>query len=68
MLSQKNAQIQAEYMTNQRGNQAVVRSQGVGGSREIGNKQIDPVEVRADRGRRGSLDVGALIRAQFSES
>jgi hypothetical protein len=64
----ENAQIQAEYMTSQRGNQAVVRSQGVGGSREIGNKQIDPVEVRADRGRRGSLDVGALIRAQFSES
>ncbi len=63
----ENATVQAEYMTSDRGDKPVVESQGVGGSREIGNKQVDPIEKRADAGRRGSLDVAGLINAQFGE-
>jgi len=61
------AQVHAEYMTSERANKAVSESQGVGGSREIGNRQVDRRELRSDRGRRGSLDFPGLIRAQFGD-
>ena len=61
------AQVHAEYMTSERAGKAVSESQGVGGSREIGNKQRDTRELRSDRGRRGSLDFPGLIRAQFGD-
>ena len=69
----ENASVQAEFMSSTRGgvDKAVADSQGVGGSREISGRQIDPqgVEQSADVGtRRGSLDYSGLITAAFENA
>jgi len=61
----ENVNIEVENIRTIRGGEAVARSQGVGGSRQI-SAQIDEVELLADSGaRRGSLDFPGLISAAF---
>ena len=62
------AGVAAQFMSTVRGGEAVSLSQGVGGAREIPDRQEDSVEQAADagkNGRRGSLDFPGLITAAF---
>jgi len=62
----ENADIEVEYMSILRGGEAVALSQGIGGSRQVNNIQIDDVELQADSGtRRGALDFAGLISAAY---
>jgi hypothetical protein len=64
----EDATIAVEYMSTERAGEAVGLSQGVNGTREIPNRQIDSVELAADSGRsgrRGSLDFPGLISAAY---
>jgi hypothetical protein len=64
----ENANVDCEFVSSRRGGEAVAKSQGVGGAREIPNRQIDAVEQRTDAGRggrRGALDFPGLISAAY---
>lgn len=58
--------IEVEYMSIIRGGEAVAKSQGVGGGRQIPGIQLDVAELEADSGlRRGALDYPGLISAAY---
>lgn len=60
------AEVQVEYISETRGGEAVARSQGVGGSRQLAGAQFDEAETLADTGaRRGALDFPGLISAAY---
>lgn len=62
----ENANVDVEYISEQRGGEAVSLSQGVGGSRQLAGVQIDEAELLADSGsRRGALDFPGLISAAY---
>lgn len=62
----QNCSIDVEFVSTIRGGEAIVRSQGIGGGRQLAGTQIDSVELQADSGvRRGSLDFPGLISASF---
>lgn len=61
----ENASVEVTAIKTLRGGEAVAKSQGTGGSRQI-PLQLDEVELMADSGiRRGSLDFPGLISAAF---
>ncbi len=65
-LITEDADLEVEYMSILRGGEAIALSQGIGGSRQVSNIQIDDVELAADSGtRRGALDFPGLISAAF---
>ncbi|MAE87508.1 MAG: hypothetical protein CMB80_32545 [Flammeovirgaceae bacterium] len=62
------AGIDCEFISSRRANEAVALSQGVGGGRQIDNRQLDDIESAADAGksgRRGALDFPGLISAAY---
>jgi len=60
------AAVQVEYMSTIRGGDAVAKSQGAGGGRQLAGLQFDEVEGWADSGvRRGALDYPGLISASW---
>ena len=62
------AGIDCEFISSTRANEAVAKSQGVGGSRQIDNRQMDDIETATDQGksgRRGSLDFPGLISVAY---
>lgn len=62
----QSASIDVEDVFVMRGGEAVVKSQGLGGGRQIAGAQIDEAEIAADVGlRRGALDFPGLISATF---
>ena len=64
----EDAGIDVEYISTERAGEAVALSQGVNGTREIPNRQLDSVESAADAGksgRRGALDFPGLISAAY---
>ena len=62
----ENCKIAVETIKTIRGGEAVAKSQGVGGGRQIAGIQFDDIETLADSGsRRGSLDFPGLINASF---
>lgn len=62
----ESAGVDVEYISTQRGGEAVALSQGTGGGRQIPGIQTDDVELQADSGvRRGSLDAAGLISAAY---
>lgn len=62
----ENCKINVETVYTLRGGEPVVKSQGVGGGRQLAGTQIDDIELAADSGlRRGSLDFAGLINASF---
>jgi hypothetical protein len=66
----ESANIDCEFVSSTRNNEAVSESQGVGGGRKIPDnvRDRDAVEREADIGnRRGVLDVEALISAAYKD-
>ena len=64
----ENANIDCEYVSSTRANEAVAESQGVQGAREIPSRDTDTIEQAADAGksgRRGALDFPGLISAAY---
>ncbi len=60
------ASVDVESISTIRGGEAVAKSQGVGGGRQIANVQFDDIETQADSGLRlGGLDFGGLINAAY---
>lgn len=57
--------VDVEFISTLRGGDAVAKSQGAGGARQI-SADIDDVELAADTGsRRGALDFPGIISASF---
>jgi hypothetical protein len=62
----ENATLDVEFISEQRAGEAVSRSQGTGGARQVPGIQIDEAELLADSGsRRGVLDFPGLISAAY---
>lgn len=62
----EDANLDVEFVSEQRAGEAVSRSQGTGGARQIPGIQVDEAELLADSGaRRGALDFPGLISAAY---